>query len=116
MNTKTPEEPKTYPPLSELIREHIAITKDEVPVLIEFMDYAQHMEQQLGFGKLAMGMRRSENAKLRALVQGMLDLSDHDSECHSREFVGASCNCMKKVIDARAKEAGFVPTNTQDNG
>jgi len=112
MNTKTPEEPKTYPPLSELIREHIAITKDEVPVLIEFMDYAQHMEQQLGFGKLAMGMRRSENAKLRALVQGILDLSFHDSGCNSERF-GIKCDCMKSIIDERAKEAGFTPTTAK---
>jgi len=112
MNTKTPEEPKTYPPLSELIREHIAITKDEVPVLIEFMDYAQHMEQQLGFGKLAMEMGQSENAKLRALVQELVDaLEGTKSNTHwwrahpSEEWIADAMS--------DAKEAGFTPTTDE---
>ena len=53
-----------------------------------------------------------ENAKLRALVQKILDLSFHDSECHITEF-GGPCDCLKSVIDAAAKEQGFTPTNTE---
>ena len=55
----------------------------------------------------------AENAKLRALVQGILDLSFHDSECDSHVWNG-SCDCMKRMIDERVKEAGFVPTNTTE--
>ena len=53
----------------------------------------------------------AEVAKLRALVQKILDLSFHDSECHITEF-GGPCDCLKSVITAAAKEQGFTPANT----
>ena len=91
------------PLLSELIREHISITKDEVPVLIEFMHYAQHMERQLGFGRLASDMSRSIRSKDAKLIQTLVDALDdvNNRACWTPDVQDA-------LVDA--DEAGFKPT------
>ncbi len=59
--------------------------------------------------------RTSENAKLRALVQVLVD----GMAGHARSCVGAcSCGFYGRIASAltAAKEQGFAPTNTEDNG
>ena len=76
--------------------------------------YAQGLEDGYGHALFEHAAPlEAEVAKLRALVQKILDLSFHDSECHITEF-GGPCDCLKSVITAAAKEQGFTPTNTED--
>jgi len=57
----------------------------------------------------------AENANLRALVQVLVD----GMAGHARSCVGTcSCGFYGRIASAliAAKEQGFVPTNTEDNG
>lgn len=57
----------------------------------------------------------AENANLRALVQVLVD----GMAGHARSCVGTcSCGFYGRIASAliAAKEHGFVPTNTEDNG
>lgn len=53
--------------------------------------------------------KTAENMKLRALVQDLVDA------CHGATDLETQTAHQEKTL-AIAKQAGFVPTNTQDNG
>ena len=53
--------------------------------------------------------KTAENVKLRALVQDLVDA------CHGATDLETQTAHQEKTL-AIAKQAGFVPTNTQDNG
>jgi predicted metal-dependent hydrolase len=98
-NKPMKEDTTIYPLLSELIRQHIATTKDEVPALTEFMHYAQHMEQQMGFGRLASDINRSIINKQTRLIQRLVDgwyAADGGRDMHA--------------AIAAAEDAGFKPS------
>ena len=90
------------------------------------MDHYTHQVQREAYAAAlrddaARDERISENAKLRALVQVLVDaLSDSTGHAQSAEtmygVIGDAIIEQGQESLATAKEAGFSPTNTEDNG